>query len=145
MRVRRACGAALLWRALGVVGGLAICAGAWAAFAPLPPGPREVVYVLGGGRGLPRAAKEGHAVPPARLRLTAGHVLVVRNEGSEVQQFGPLPLAPGQVYRLPLPSPGEYQFACASHPGGRISLLVEAPPPPGWPRLRWRLANLFAR
>jgi len=138
--LRRAVGATLsllgLATVLGVVG--------WAAFAPLTVEPQVATYVI------PRGTADRSAVgpsPPAALQLTLGvhQALVVRNDDTVPQQFGPALLAPGQSYRLPIRHPGAFQFSCSFHGPTGFLLQVGTGPAPGWERLRWRLARWGGR
>lgn len=123
---------------------LALGAVAWAAWAPLPSGPREIEYVIPEGTGARQARGETVNVLPARMRFTLGvrDVLVIRNADVTPASFGPAVLAPGQTYRIPFTVPVEFQLACSIHPSGTITIAVAPAPAPGFPRLRWRVANL---
>jgi hypothetical protein len=133
---------------LGVVvaASLAVAAGlAWAAFAPIPPGPREAIYVIPKGTAARIAAGEKVQAFPSRMRLTIGvrDLLVIRNEDDQPQSFGPVSLAPGQTYRVPFSAPATFDFACTAHEDGELTIVVERTPVPGWSRLRWRVAGLL--
>jgi hypothetical protein len=114
-----------------------------AAFAPLPSGPREAVYVI--PRGF--AAGAAPAPLPARLRFTLGvrDVLVLRNEDDRPQRIGPVLLEPGQTYRVPFRSPAEFQLACSAHTSGQLTIVVEAAPRAGLARLAWRIRTMLER
>lgn len=135
-------------RAVLLVSSAVVCllaaAAAWAAFAPLPRGPREVEYVIPKGTGDGTGTPGNVGMLPARLQLTLGvrDIVVVKNEDAVEQRFGPVLLAPGQTYRLPFSSPGRYQFACSASQGEHIVVTVDRAPSPGWARLRWRIARL---
>jgi hypothetical protein len=79
------------------------------------------------------------------MRFTLGirDVLVLRNEDDAAATFGPIRLEPGQTYRVPFRTPMTIQFACSVHREGEVAIVVSAPPPPGWDRLRWRVVNLL--
>lgn len=135
-----------LRRAIGATGAGTILAGlaaaAWAAFAPIAPPPaREAVYVIPRGTAARQARGERTETFPPVLRLTIGlrDVLVLRNEDDAPVTFGPVLLAPGQTYRVPFRTPVSLKLACSAHQGGDITIVVLAPPGPGWERLRWRL------
>jgi hypothetical protein len=133
------------WWSIGAVAaGLALAAG-WAAFAPLPAGPREVVYVIPRGTAARIAAGEPVATFPRRMRFTIGvrDRLVITNGDDQPQGFGPVLLAPGQTYRVPFTAPATFDFACSAHEEGQLTIVVEREPVPGWPRLRWRVASLL--
>jgi hypothetical protein len=132
--------------ALGAAGLLAALLGVWAAFAPLPPGPREIEYVIPKGTGDGSGRPGNLGMLPVRLHLTVGlrDILIVKNNDDVEQRFGPVLLAPGQIYRLPFHTPGRYQFACtASEEGGHIGIIVDRAPDPGWDRLRWRVEHFL--
>jgi len=81
---------------------------------------------------------------PATLRLTLGvqDVLLLRNATGRPLVFGPVQLAPGGFFRLPVEEAGERAIPCPVLPGGALRLTIVPMPDPGWERLRWRLANL---
>jgi hypothetical protein len=142
--MRSARGQVLIWlpgaaAALGPVGA------GWAAFAPLPQGPRELLYVIPKGMAGRQAVGEALAVLPSRIRLTIGvqDVLVLRNDDVVAQSVGPARLEAGQTYRLPMRAPIEFALACSAHKEGKITIVARAAPAPGWGRLRWRLEGLF--
>lgn len=113
---------------------------AWAALAPMPAVPRELVYVIPRGTAARTAAGQDPNVLPARIRLTLGiqDVLVLRNEDVVEQRFGPALLAAGQSYRLPFRTPAEIPLACSAHRDGQITIVVEGLPSRGLARLLWR-------
>jgi hypothetical protein len=120
-----------------------VAIGGWAALAPLPAGPRELVYVIPQGTAARTAAGRDPDVLPGRIRLTLGvqDVLVLRNEDVVEQRFGPALLAAGQSYRLPFRAPVEIPLACSVHREGQITIVVEEPPSPGPARLLWRVRH----
>jgi hypothetical protein len=124
--------------ALGLA--LALAAG-WAALAPLPPMPRERVYVIPKGTGARQAAGQRVSPLPSRIRLLLGvqDVLVLRNEDEVPQSFGPIQLRPRQTYRVPFQVAATFDFACSVHENGQVAVVVQRPPAAGWERLGWRL------
>jgi hypothetical protein len=132
------------WVVAAATVGLVVAA-VWAAFAPIPPGPREAVYVIPKGTAARLAAGEAVRAFPSRMRFTIGvrDLLVLRNEDDQPQNFGPILLAPGQAYRVPFSAPATFDFACSAHEEGQLTIVVERPPPPGWRRLRWRVTCLL--
>jgi hypothetical protein len=130
-------GAALV----GLLGALA----AWAALAPLPAGPREVVYVIPRGTAVQQSLGADPSVLPSVMRFTVGlrDVLVLRNEDEVAATFGPVRLEPGQTYRVPFRAPASFQFACSVHRQGAVEIVVSNPPRRGWERLQWRVLNLI--
>jgi hypothetical protein len=123
-----------------------IAAAGWAAFAPLPPGPREAVYVIPKGTAARLAAGEAVQALPSRMRFTIGvrDLLVIRNEDDQPQNFGPVLLFPGQTYRVPFTAPATFDFACSAHEEGQLTIVVEREPVAGWRRLLWRLGGLVS-
>ncbi len=81
---------------------------------------------------------------PAALRLTLGvqDVLLLRNATAGPLVFGPVQLAPGGEFRLPVEEAGEREIPCPVLRGGALRLLVVPMPDPGLDRLRWRLGNI---
>jgi hypothetical protein len=138
--VRWQVGRQMIWALVGV----AIALGGWAAFAPLPSGSREFIYVIPKGAWTRRSAGETLEALPSHVYLTVGvqDVLVLQNEDEVPQFIGPVLLGPGQTYRIPFRTPSVVQFACALHTGG-LTIVVEPTPQLGWGRFRWRLAQLI--
>ncbi len=126
------------------VGLVGVVAAGWAAFAPLPPMPRERLYVIPKGTAARQAAGERVTPLPSRIRLLLGvqDVLVLRNEDDVPQSFGPIQLRPGQTYRVPFQAPATFDFACSVHENGQVAIIVRRPPVAGWERLWWRLATV---
>lgn len=135
-------GRAFVWL-LAAAAALGLAAG-WAAVAPLPQGPRELLYVIPKGTAARQAAGDARTVLPSRIHLTIGvqDVLIIRNEDDAEQKIGPALLAPGQTYRLPFRSPAEIPLVCSAHPDGQLTIAVQAAPATGGSRLRWRLSRL---
>ncbi|RZA35784.1 MAG: hypothetical protein EOP92_08705 [Lysobacteraceae bacterium] len=81
--------------------------------------------------------------PPATVRLTLGvqDVLLLRNATGAPLVFGPVQLAPGGEFRLPVEEAGEREIPCPALPGGVLRVRVVPMPDPGLERLRWRLSN----
>jgi hypothetical protein len=130
---------ALLLAFLAVLGAAAV----WAAVAPLPSGPREVLCTV--TKGSAARLARGAAAIPGRVRLTVGvrDILVLRNDDDVAASFGPVKLEPGQTHRVPFDTPGEFQLACSLHPAGRVDIAVVPTPRPGWARVAWRVAEAF--
>ena len=120
---------------------LTLTAGAWAAFAPLATGSRELTFVI--PLGTASRLKEGTplTVLPSPIHLTVGvrDVLVITNDDEVVHQVGPIILGPRQTYRIPFRRPGRFQYACSLHATGTLTLFIDAEPAAGLERLRWRL------
>lgn len=137
-------------RRVAIAGGLAItfvavALAAWAAFAPLPQGSREAVYVIPKGTAVQQSLGANPSVLPTVMRFTIGvrDVLVLRNEDDVAATFGPVRLEPGQTYRVPFRAPTSFQLACSVHREGEVGIIVSAPPPRGWERLQWRARHLM--
>ena len=136
------------WFIAAVAAGLVVLAtGAWAAFKPLPPMPRERVYVIPKGTGARQAAGRLVSPVPSHIHLWIGlqDVLVLRNDDDVPQSFGPIQLRPGQTYRVPFQAPATFDFACSVHEDGQVTIVVERAPTSAWARLRWRLLSLADR
>jgi hypothetical protein len=120
---------------------------AWAALAPIPEGPREVVYIIPKGTAVRQTLGMTPAVLPDVMRFTVGvrDVLVLRNEDDVAATFGPVRLEAGQTYRVPFRTPTQFQLACSVHEGGQVGIVVTAPPRRGWERVQWRVLNLIGR
>jgi hypothetical protein len=123
---------------------LALAAGAWAAFAPLPVGSRELTYVIPPGTAARLKAGTPLTVLPSPVHLTLGirDILVLTNDDEVIHQLGPVILGPRQTYRIPFRRPGRFQYACSLHATGTLTLFIEPVPEAGLARLRWRLDRL---
>jgi hypothetical protein len=112
----------------------------WAAFAPLPPTPRDELFEIPRGTYARRMAGDKVEILPDRIDLTLGlnDVLLLRNLDDVPQQFGPVLVMPGQSFRLPFEVASTYSFACSAHASGQMSIVVAPTPEAGLQRLRWR-------
>jgi hypothetical protein len=117
---------------------------AWAAFAPLRYPSRDQLFEIPKGTHARRMAGDLVEILPRVVRLTLGvqDVLLLRNNDTAPQIFGPVLIMPGQDFRLPFEQASDYQFACSAHASGQMTVSVVAQPDPGWDRLRWRAAAL---
>jgi hypothetical protein len=127
------------------LGLVAMASAGWAALAPLPPMPRERVYVIPRGTSVRQARGERVTPLPSRIRLLLGvqDVLVLRNEDEVPQSFGPIELRPGQTYRVPFQVPATFDFACSAHSDGQVAIVVRRAPARGWERAWWRLSEVI--
>ncbi|WP_206606525.1 cupredoxin domain-containing protein [Steroidobacter cummioxidans] len=126
--------------ALGVVGVVG-----WGALAPLPArASREQPFVIPEGTWQRRMSGDLVDILPQHIRLTLGinDVLLLTNQDTVPQTFGPALLMPGQSFRLPFEVASEYQFACTAHSSGQMTIIVDAFPDSLWGRLRWRALQL---
>ncbi|MEO7496174.1 MAG: hypothetical protein ABIT83_08665 [Massilia sp.] len=119
----------------------------WGALAPLRSDSREKLFAIPDGTFKRRMAGDKVDILPPTITLTLGvrDVLLLRNDDSVPQQFGPVLIMPGQSFRLPFEQESENQFDCAAHVSGKMTVLVEAPPAPGFARLRWRWRELTGK
>jgi hypothetical protein len=135
---------AVRWRRV-LAGALVVLvlAAAWLAFAPLPAGSREMVFVIPPGTRAGTALGRPVDLLPAEIHLTLGvrDVLVLTNDDSAVHSVGPIVLASRQTYRIPFRRAGRFQYACSLHAAGRLTIVVTPEPPVGLERLRWRLTS----
>lgn len=117
---------------------------AWAALAPIGTDSRQQAYAIPKGTWARRMAGEKLDVLPQEIRLMVGvkDILVLDNQDDVPQMFGPVLIMPGQSFELPFRLASQYQFACALHVSGRLTVVVEAMPERGWARLKWRAAAL---
>lgn len=96
----------------------------------------------GDSHELPLEVRPGQQAPAAvRLTLGVQDVLLLRNGTGAPLVFGPVQLAPGGEFRLPVEEAGEQDIPCPALPGGVLRVRVVPMPDPGTDRLRWRLAN----
>jgi hypothetical protein len=97
----------------------------------------------GDSHELPLDVRRGQHTPTAvRLTLGVQDVLLLRNGTGAPLVFGPVQLAPGGEFRLPVEEAGEQEIPCPALPGGVLRVRVVPMPDPGMERLRWRLAGL---
>jgi hypothetical protein len=117
----------------------------YGALAPLREASRELLFEIPAGTYARRMKGEQLPVLPSEVRLTLGvrDVLLLRNRDSVPQVFGPVLVMPGQDFRLPFEQAADYQFACAAHASGQMTVRVVPMPDPGWGRLRWRAGALL--
>lgn len=97
----------------------------------------------GDSHELPLEVRRGQSAPAAvRLTLGVQDVLLLRNATGAPLVFGPVQLAPGGEFRLPVEEAGEQDIPCPALPGGVLRVRVVPMPDPGLDRLRWRLGNV---
>lgn len=117
---------------------------AWSALAPL--GARDHALRFDIPAGTWERIRKGDPVEalPATIHLTLGvkDVLVLRNRDSAPHTFGPVLIAPGQLYRMPFQEAEGKRFPSTARVSGQIGIVVDPYPNPGMERLRWRLAAL---
>lgn len=117
----------------------------WGALAPLPAREsREQPFVIPEGTWQRRMSGDPVDILPQQIRLTLGinDVLLLKNQDTVPQTFGPALLMPGQSFRLPFELASEYQFACTAHSSGQMTIIVDPFPASPWGRLRWRALRL---
>ena len=117
---------------LAALAGALLLALLWGALAPLRGASHELLVELAPGN------------MPSAVRLTLGvqDVLLLRNRTGAPLVFGPVQLAPGGAFRLPVEEAGEQAIPCPVLPGGALRVRVVPMPDPGMERLRWRLDNV---
>jgi len=115
----------------------------YATFAPLRTSSRDMLFEIPKGTFERRMKGDKVEILPSTVRLTLGlrDVLLLRNNDTVPQIFGPILIMPGQEFRLPFETVSENQFACTAHASGQMTVIVEPMPIPGLTRLRWRLAE----
>lgn len=123
----------------------AILAVILAALAPVHFDSREEVFEIPNGTWASRMSGDPVEILPDRIYLTLGvrDVLVLRNLDEVPQIFGPTLIMPGQSFKLPFELASDYQFVCTAHASGQMTVVVDPIPTPGWPRLQWRIKNLY--
>lgn len=131
------------WTLLAVASATAIAALA-AAFVPVRIGNRDQLFEIPKGTWARRSAGADIEILPQQMHLALGlrDVLVLKNQDDVPQIFGPTLIMPGQTFRLPFASAGEFQFACTAHVSGQMTVIVDEGISTPWPRLRYRIANL---
>ena len=116
----------------------------WGALAPIHTSSRDKLFEIPKGTWARRMAGDKVEILPSTVRLTLGlrDVLLLRNNDTVPQIFGPVLIMPGQDFRLPFETVSVNQFDCSAHASGQMTVIVEPLPNPGTGRLRWRLAEL---
>jgi hypothetical protein len=122
---------------------LALATLLWATLAPIHTASRDKLFEIPKGTWARRMAGDKVEILPSTIRLTLGlrDVLLLRNNDTVPQIFGPVLIMPGQDFRLPFETVSENQFACSAHASGQMTVIVEPLPNPGLDRLKWRLAE----
>jgi hypothetical protein len=119
------------WPLAGLAAGLLLVL-LWGMLAPLRGASHELLLEVRRGPDAPTAV---------RLTLGVQDVLLLRNATGAPLVFGPVQLAPGGEFRLPVEEAGEQDIPCPALPGGVLRVRVVPMPDPGLERLRWRLGN----
>ena len=117
----------------------------WAALAPITTVSREQLFEIPKGTFARRMAGDKVEILPDEIRLTLGinDVLLLRNLDEVPQSFGPVLIMPGQSFRLPFEVASTYSFACTAHASGKMNVVVDPAPAPGWQTLRWRATKAW--
>jgi hypothetical protein len=128
---------------LALLAGL-LCVLVWAMLAPLGGPNRDRLMEIPRGTAQGRVSHDPRAGLPATIHLTLGveDVLLLRNNDTVAQSFGPVQILPGQQFRLPFEQVARSVFPCSAHASGQVAVIVDPTPNPGMERLRWRLAAL---
>jgi hypothetical protein len=116
----------------------------WMALAPIESRTRDETFEIPKGTWARRMSGDKVNILPDHIRLTLGvrDVLVLKNEDTVPQIFGPTLMMPGQSFRLPFEKAAEYQFACTAHASGQMRIVVEPHPGTPWQRILWRMRSL---
>lgn len=131
------------WIAVGcasvIIGVLALV-----AIYPVQYDTREELFEIPKGTWAQRMSGNEVNILPDHIFLVVGvrDVLVLKNLDDVPQIFGPTLIMPGQSFKLPFDSAGDYYFACTAHVSGQMTVVVDAKPTLGWSRLRWRIKSL---
>ncbi len=128
---------------LSLVLGIVLATLLYATLAPVSTSSRDKLFEIPKGTFERRMKGDKVEILPSTIRLTLGlrDVLLLRNNDTVPQIFGPILIMPGQEFRLPFETASENQFACNAHASGQMTVIVEPFPNPGLLRLRWRLGE----
>ena len=128
---------------LSLLLGVVLATLVWASLAPVHTSSRDKLFEIPKGTYERRMKGDKVEILPSTVRLTLGlrDVLLLRNNDTVPQIFGPILIMPGQDFRLPFETVSENQFACTAHASGQMTVIVEPMPMPGLTRLRWRLGE----
>lgn len=131
------------WTVLALVASAAITVAA-AAFVPVSVDNHDQLFEIPKGTWARRSAGANIEILPQQMHLALGlrDILVLKNLDDVPQIFGPTLIMPGQTFRLPFASAGEFQFACTAHVSGQLTVVVDEGTSTPWPRLRYRIAKL---
>ena len=114
-------------------------------FTPIESASRDKIFAIPKGTWARRMSGDKVEILPDHIRLTLGirDILVLHNQDTVPQIFGPTLMMPGQSFRLPFERAAEYTFACTAHASGQMTIVVEPNPTTPWARIRWRLVELL--
>lgn len=93
--------------------------------APIIEG-NTLTYVIPAGTRARKLAGEEIAVIPARIELTVGQTLVLRNEDDDAHVAGPFFVGPGEESSYTFTEPKVIAGDCTIHPSGRFEVAVVA-------------------
>ena len=115
----------------------------WMGWAPVTSPSRMATFEIPPGTWERRMAGNPAEILPSEIRLTLGvqDVLVLRNQDTVPQTFGPTLMMPGQSFQLPFAQASTYQFACSAHASGQMNIIVDPEPTSVWARARWRFRD----
>src|SRR5687767_14575912 len=135
--------AVVRWSLVALLASVGIAV-ASAAFVPVRVDNRDQLFEIPKGTWARRNAGASVDILPQTMHLALGlrDVLVLKNLDDVPQIFGPTLIMPGQTFRLPFSSAGEFQFACTAHVSGQMTVVVDEGTSAPWPRLKFRLAKL---
>ena len=115
-------------------------------FTPIESASRDKIFAIPKGTWARRMSGDKVEILPDHIRLTLGirDILVLHNQDTVPQIFGPTLMMPGQSFRLPFERAAEYTFACTAHASGQMTIVVAPNPTTPWARIRWRLVELLS-
>ena len=87
-------------------------------------GSADYNYVIPQGAGEAFDAGEPLEILPARLEVSKGEMIEIRNDDSRGHLVGPFFVGAGETLRQRFSSPGEYIGDCTVHPSGEIVVVV---------------------
>ena len=133
--------------ALSILAAVCVAALAVAGFTPIQSASRDKIFAIRKGTWARRMSGDQVEILPDHIRLTLGirDILVLRNQDTVPQVFGPTLMMPGQSFELPFEQASEYQFACTAHASGQMTIVVDPYPANPWARIRWRARELVGQ
>lgn len=84
----------------------------------------DLVFVVPAGAGEAFDAGEPLEILPARLEVSVGDVIEIRNDDDRGHLIGPFFVGGGEVLRQEFATTGEFTGECTVHPSGQIVVVV---------------------
>ncbi|MEZ5244525.1 MAG: hypothetical protein R2707_05450 [Acidimicrobiales bacterium] len=84
----------------------------------------DLMFVVPAGAGEAFDAGDPLEILPARLEVSVGDVIEIRNDDDRGHLIGPFFVGEGEVLRQEFTTKGEFIGGCTVHPSGQIVVVV---------------------